>query len=158
MLADACFPPDRNPKTYVCGPTPFVEDVSSFLVELGHDALTIKTERFRTHRRMKAMTENDLDFVLDGNAAAGAPRLREVFAADVTTAHIQCDACGSVGALEFSALLCRARWEVVLRCSNCARPSLLRGGPHAAWPLAGNEGRAPPPELLQLEGRDASGN
>jgi ferredoxin-NADP reductase len=46
MLADACFPPDRNPKTYVCGPTPFVEDVSSFLVELGHDALTIKTERF----------------------------------------------------------------------------------------------------------------
>ena len=46
MLADACFPPDRNPKTYVCGPTPFVEDVSSFLVELGHNALTIKTERF----------------------------------------------------------------------------------------------------------------
>jgi ferredoxin-NADP reductase len=46
MLADACFPPDRNPKKYVCGPTPFVEDVSSFLVELGHNALTIKTERF----------------------------------------------------------------------------------------------------------------
>src|SRR5271157_1359452 len=46
MLVDACFPPDRNPKTYVCGPTPFVEDVSSFLVELGHNALTIKTERF----------------------------------------------------------------------------------------------------------------
>ena len=46
MLADAGFPPDRNPRTYVCGPTPFVEDVSSFLVELGHDALTIKTERF----------------------------------------------------------------------------------------------------------------
>ena len=46
MLADACFPPDRNPKIYVCGPTPFVEDVSSFLVELGHNALTIKTERF----------------------------------------------------------------------------------------------------------------
>jgi ferredoxin-NADP reductase len=46
MLADACFPPDRNRKIYVCGPTPFVEDVSRFLVELGHDALTIKTERF----------------------------------------------------------------------------------------------------------------
>ena len=46
MLADACFPPDGNPRTYVCGSTPFVEDVSSFLVELGHDALTIKTERF----------------------------------------------------------------------------------------------------------------
>jgi ferredoxin-NADP reductase len=46
LLADACFPPDRNPKIYVCGPTPFVEDVSSFLVELGHDAIAIKTERF----------------------------------------------------------------------------------------------------------------
>ena len=46
MLAEACFPRDRDPKIYVCGPTPFVEDVSRFLVELGHDALTIKTERF----------------------------------------------------------------------------------------------------------------
>jgi ferredoxin-NADP reductase len=46
MLAEVCFPPDRNPKIYVCGPTPFVEDVSSFLVELGHDAIAIKTERF----------------------------------------------------------------------------------------------------------------
>jgi ferredoxin-NADP reductase len=46
MLAEACFSPDRNPRTYVCGPTPFVEDVSSFLVELGHDAVGIKTERF----------------------------------------------------------------------------------------------------------------
>jgi ferredoxin-NADP reductase len=46
MLADACFPPDRNPKVFVCGPTPFVEDVSRFLVELGHAAIAIKTERF----------------------------------------------------------------------------------------------------------------
>jgi ferredoxin-NADP reductase len=46
MLAEACFPPDRNPKIYVCGPTSFVEDVSSFLIDLGHDARTIKTERF----------------------------------------------------------------------------------------------------------------
>ena len=46
ILAEACSPPDRNPKIYVCGPTPFVEDVSSFLVELGHDAIAIKTERF----------------------------------------------------------------------------------------------------------------
>jgi ferredoxin-NADP reductase len=46
MLSDACFPPDRTPRIYVCGPTPFVENVSSFLVELGHDASMIKTERF----------------------------------------------------------------------------------------------------------------
>jgi ferredoxin-NADP reductase len=46
MLADTCFPPVRTPRIYVCGPTPFVEDVSSFLVELGHSASMIKTERF----------------------------------------------------------------------------------------------------------------
>jgi ferredoxin-NADP reductase len=46
MLADSCFPPDQNPKIYVCGPAPFVEDVSTFLVELGHEAIAIKTERF----------------------------------------------------------------------------------------------------------------
>ena len=46
MLAETCFAPDRSPKIYVCGPTPFVEDVSRFLVELGHDPATIKTERF----------------------------------------------------------------------------------------------------------------
>jgi ferredoxin-NADP reductase len=46
LLVDTCFPPERHPKIYICGPTPFVEDVSRFLVELGHDPLTIKTERF----------------------------------------------------------------------------------------------------------------
>jgi ferredoxin-NADP reductase len=46
LLAEACFPPRENPKIFVCGSTPFVEDVSRFLVELGHDPLTIKTERF----------------------------------------------------------------------------------------------------------------
>ncbi len=46
LLAEACFPPEQSPKVYVCGPTPFVEDVSRLLVELGHDPLTIKTERF----------------------------------------------------------------------------------------------------------------
>jgi ferredoxin-NADP reductase len=46
LLVEASFPPERNPKIYICGPTPFVEDVSRSLVELGHDPLTIKTERF----------------------------------------------------------------------------------------------------------------
>ena len=32
--------------TYICGPTPFVEAVSSTLVQLGHDPASIKTERF----------------------------------------------------------------------------------------------------------------
>ena len=46
LLAEAGFAPEQNPKIYVCGSTPFVEDVSRFLVELGHDPLTVKTERF----------------------------------------------------------------------------------------------------------------
>jgi ferredoxin-NADP reductase len=46
MLAEASFTPRQDPKIFVCGPTPLVESVSSILVELGHDPLTIKTERF----------------------------------------------------------------------------------------------------------------
>jgi ferredoxin-NADP reductase len=46
MLADACFPPGRNPNIFVCGPTSLVEAASTLLVELGHEPLTIKTERF----------------------------------------------------------------------------------------------------------------
>ena len=46
LLAAECFPPQQNPRIFVCGSTPFVEDVSRFLVELGHDPLKIKTERF----------------------------------------------------------------------------------------------------------------
>jgi len=46
LLAESGFPPEQNPKMYVCGPASFVEDISRFLVELGHDPLTIKTERF----------------------------------------------------------------------------------------------------------------
>jgi ferredoxin-NADP reductase len=46
LLGEECFPPEQKPKIFVCGSTPLVEDVSRFLVELGHDPLTIKTERF----------------------------------------------------------------------------------------------------------------
>jgi ferredoxin-NADP reductase len=46
LLAETCFRPEQSPKIFVCGPTSFVEDVSRFLTELGHDPLTIKTERF----------------------------------------------------------------------------------------------------------------
>ena len=46
LLAEICFPPAQKPKIFVCGPTPFVEDVARFLVELGQEPLLIKTERF----------------------------------------------------------------------------------------------------------------
>ena len=46
LLAKTCFPPAERPNIFVCGPTPLVEGVSSFLVELGHDPHAIRTERF----------------------------------------------------------------------------------------------------------------
>lgn len=46
MINEAGFPPDSEPIVYVCGPTGLVEAASNFLVELGHTADRIKTERF----------------------------------------------------------------------------------------------------------------
>jgi ferredoxin-NADP reductase len=34
LLAETFFPPKWNPKVFVCGPTPFVENISRFLVAL----------------------------------------------------------------------------------------------------------------------------
>ncbi len=46
LLAEVSWPPEEQPLVYVCGPTPFVEVAASSLVELGHDAARIRTERF----------------------------------------------------------------------------------------------------------------
>lgn len=46
MLVEAGLVAAQRPKIFVCGSTPFVEDVSGLLVGLGHDPFTIKTERF----------------------------------------------------------------------------------------------------------------
>lgn len=45
-LRGAVWPPEREPIVFVCGPTGFVEHVASALVELGHPAGRIRTERF----------------------------------------------------------------------------------------------------------------
>ena len=45
-LQVAILPPERSPRIYVCGPTPFVEAVADWLLELGHPAASIRTERF----------------------------------------------------------------------------------------------------------------
>ena len=46
LLGDVGWPPQVRPRCYVCGPSPFVEAVSTALVGLGHDAAKVKTERF----------------------------------------------------------------------------------------------------------------
>jgi ferredoxin-NADP reductase len=45
-LEAAVWSPDRMPAIYVCGPTGFVEHVADTLTALGHDARSIRTERF----------------------------------------------------------------------------------------------------------------
>lgn len=45
-LARLALPASENPAVFVCGPTGFVESVATKLVELGHDPVTVKTERF----------------------------------------------------------------------------------------------------------------
>ncbi len=45
-LAAAIPDPATIERTYVCGPTPFVEAVAGWLIDLGHSPGTIRTERF----------------------------------------------------------------------------------------------------------------
>jgi ferredoxin-NADP reductase len=46
MLEEVSWPATETPRAFVCGPTPLVESVSSLLVELGHDPVRVRTERF----------------------------------------------------------------------------------------------------------------
>tara|TARA_Y100000817_G_scaffold300467_1_gene279514 strand:+ start:915 stop:1688 length:774 start_codon:yes stop_codon:yes gene_type:complete len=46
VLASHSIPPSEMPRIYLCGPTPFVEMVSMWLVEAGHDPAQIRAERF----------------------------------------------------------------------------------------------------------------
>jgi ferredoxin-NADP reductase len=46
MLREVGPSPGEHPRIYVCGPTPFVEEAARLLVELGHEPLTVHTERF----------------------------------------------------------------------------------------------------------------
>jgi ferredoxin-NADP reductase len=46
MLAEVAWPPGQRARTYVCGPTSFVEGTADALVALGRDPGEIRTERF----------------------------------------------------------------------------------------------------------------
>ena len=46
MLEAAVVPAAEHPLVYVCGSTGFVERVADWLVELGHDSRSIRTERY----------------------------------------------------------------------------------------------------------------
>jgi ferredoxin-NADP reductase len=45
-LAPTGRSPDRRTRVYVCGPTGFVESMTTMLIELGHQPSAIRTERF----------------------------------------------------------------------------------------------------------------
>ena len=46
LLRDVAWPPEEEPRTYICGPSGFVEAGASALVEIGHPPSSIRTERF----------------------------------------------------------------------------------------------------------------
>ena len=46
MLEEVGFPPESGPWIYICGPTTFVEVAAGALVDLGHEPIMIRTERF----------------------------------------------------------------------------------------------------------------
>jgi len=46
LLESVTFAASESPAVFVCGPTGFVESVATWLVELGHDPVSVKTERF----------------------------------------------------------------------------------------------------------------
>lgn len=46
QLAALVVPAADDPLVFICGPTPFVEAVSSWLIDLGHSPGSIRTERF----------------------------------------------------------------------------------------------------------------
>jgi ferredoxin-NADP reductase len=46
MLDEVAWEPDELARTFVCGPTGFVEAAAEALVGLGHDPALVKTERF----------------------------------------------------------------------------------------------------------------
>ena len=45
-LEAAVFPASERPRVFVCGSTGFVERVADWLVDLGHDPRSIRTERY----------------------------------------------------------------------------------------------------------------
>ena len=46
LIREVSWQPQERPLVYVCGPTAFVEKAASALIDLGHGAERIKTERF----------------------------------------------------------------------------------------------------------------
>jgi ferredoxin-NADP reductase len=46
VIEQAAWPPEAEPVSFICGPSAFVELAAGALVELGHDAGRVKTERF----------------------------------------------------------------------------------------------------------------
>jgi ferredoxin-NADP reductase len=46
LLREVAYPPQQEPRVFVCGPTSFVEAVADNLVALGHRPGRVRTERF----------------------------------------------------------------------------------------------------------------
>ena len=90
------------------------------------------------------MTENESDLVLDGNAAAGL--LQEIFVPEITSAQIECEACGY--AAEVGSFASYARRNGSSSTVHPLRRHSHEGGSYGARSLAGNERRTLPQALV----------
>jgi ferredoxin-NADP reductase len=101
MLAEVCWGLPDRPIAYVCGPSSFVDDVSSLLVGAGYAPGRVHAERFGP--------------ALDGNAVAGL--LHDVFGREMTGAAVTCPECGGRSLLARTSIFRGA--GTVLRCPVC---------------------------------------
>lgn len=46
ILQEVAWPGEQQPLAFICGPTPLVENVASYLLPLGYNPTRVKTERF----------------------------------------------------------------------------------------------------------------
>jgi NAD(P)H-flavin reductase len=109
MIAAVGPGPERAPRVFVCGPTPFVEAAAGLLVALG-------TRRGGSAPSASDRQEAEMDRFTDGNALAGL--LEELFVAEVTTAQRTCQSCGEEHAIGEHRLFTAAGY--VLRCPRAA--------------------------------------
>jgi ferredoxin-NADP reductase len=115
LLSEVSWPAGDRPRTFICGPAPFVETAASTLAAQGQPSDRIKTERF-----------GQLDEVrmepLDGNAIGGP--LFELFGREMTAADGACGHCGSVFKLAELRVYARAPGTVG-RCRSCGAVVLV---------------------------------
>ena len=147
-LAPTGWMPADGPRVYVCGPTGFVESVTTKLIEQGLSAISHPDRAVRAEQLIQKRGMMTEPTHVDGNAAGGA--FAEVLGFDVTTATLTCGECCQVEAFAESHVYHRGP-GIVVRCPVaetswpgwCKRP-----------PMCGSTSAAPSPGVSRSRRAD----